>query len=200
MQAIQWPALISFVLVTTLTPGPNNIACASLGIRYGYRKTLPFIVGIVSAFFLMMLAAGLLAAWLQTALPNFERIVRWLGAIYILWLARQSYQATYDLELEEREPEGYLKGFVLAALNPKVVVFGLSVHGAFLSAIAGDIIRVALASAALAIMAFVATSAWALFGAGIRRWLGSPRVVVWLNRGLALLLVYTALEISGLLG
>ena len=200
MQAIQWPALISFVLVTTLTPGPNNIACASLGIRYGYRKTLPFILGIVSAFFLMMLAAGLLAAWLQTSLPNFERIVRWLGAIYILWLARQSYQATYDLELEEREPEGYLKGFVLAALKPKVGVFGLSVHGAFLNAIASDIFRVTLASAALAIMAFVATSAWALFGAGIRRWLGSPRVVAWLNRGLALLLVYTALEISGLLG
>lgn len=200
MQTIQWPALLSFVLVTTMTPGPNNIACASLGIRYGYRKTLPFILGIVSAFFLMMFAAGLLAAWLQTALPNFERIIRWLGAIYILWLAWQSYQATYDLELRDREPEGYLSGLILAALNPKVVVFGLSVHGAFLSAIAGNMLWVALASAALAVMAFIATSSWALFGAGIRRWLGNPRVVAWLNRGLALLLVYTALEISGLLG
>lgn len=200
MQAIQWPALLSFVLVTTLTPGPNNIACASLGIRYGYRKTLPFILGIVSAFFLMMFAAGLLAAWLQTALPNFERIIRWLGAIYILWLAWQSYQATYDLELRDREPEGYLSGLILAALNPKVVVFGLSVHGAFLSAIAGNMLWVAVASAALAMMAFIATSSWALFGAGIRRWLGNPQVVAWLNRGLALLLVYTALEISGLLG
>jgi threonine/homoserine/homoserine lactone efflux protein len=62
MQTIQWPALLSFVFITTLTPGPNNIACASLGIRYGYRKALPFILGIVSAFFLIMLGAGLISS------------------------------------------------------------------------------------------------------------------------------------------
>ncbi len=199
MQSIQWPALLSFVLITTLTPGPNNIACASLGIRHGYRKALPFIAGIGAAFFLMMLGAGLLSAWLQEALPNFQTYVRIFGAGYILWLAWHIYQASYDLEMDEQVPEGFGRGFILAGLNPKVVVFGLSVHGAFLSGIADQLGLVAFASAALASMAFIATSSWALFGAGIRRWSNNPRLVNWLNRILALLLVYTAIEISGLL-
>jgi cysteine/O-acetylserine efflux protein len=200
MQTIQWPALLSFVLITTLTPGPNNIACASLGIRYGYRKALPFILGIVSAFFLIMLGAGLLSSWLQTALPNFESIVRVIGAAYIMWLAWHSIQASYDLEMDQAKVDGYARGFALSILNPKAIVFGLSVHGAFLNSIADDLLLVVFASIALASMAFLATSAWALFGAGIRQWLDNPRVVAWLNRALALLLVYTAIEISGLRG
>ena len=35
--------LISFVVVTTFTPGPNNISSASMGVLHGYRKTLNFL-------------------------------------------------------------------------------------------------------------------------------------------------------------
>jgi len=170
-----------------------------MGIRYGYRRTIPFILGIVSAFFLTMLGSGLISAWLSQVLPSFESVIRIVGAIYILWLAWHIYQASFELEIGADKIDGYGRGFFLSAVNPKVIVFGLSVHGAFLSSIAGEISQVAFASIALAGMAFIATSTWALFGAAIRKWLQKPRVVAWLNRGLAALLVYTAIEISGLL-
>ena len=53
--------LISFVFVTTFTPGPNNISSASMGMRYGYRKTVAYLLGISSGFFVVMLACALLS-------------------------------------------------------------------------------------------------------------------------------------------
>ena len=50
--------LISFVIVTTFTPGPNNISSAAMGVAYGYRRTIPYLFGIASGFFLVMLAAA----------------------------------------------------------------------------------------------------------------------------------------------
>ena len=40
--------LISFVIVTTFTPGPNNISSAAMGIAFGYRRTLPYLFGITA--------------------------------------------------------------------------------------------------------------------------------------------------------
>ena len=41
-------ALISFVAVTTYTPEQNNISSASMGVLYGYKRTLPYMLGISS--------------------------------------------------------------------------------------------------------------------------------------------------------
>lgn len=198
MNEIPLAPLLTFVFITTYTPGPNNIASASSGILYGYRKTLPFLLGIISAFFIIMLSSGLLSAKLNELLPNFEAMIRIVGAIYILWLAYHSLRASYDFEVEKQDAPSYRQGFLLSILNPKGIVFGLSVHGAFLNPIADDFLLVLLASVLLASVAFTAISTWALFGAAIRHWLRNPLVQRWLNATLALLLVYTAIEISGL--
>ena len=200
MNDIPIRALLTFMFITTFTPGPNNIASASSGILYGYRKSLPFLSGIFSAFFISMLGSGLLSAKLSEVLPNFEAIIRIVGAIYILWLAYHTFMASYDFDVENDDAGSFRQGFLLSILNPKVVVYGMSVHGAFLNPIANDLLLVILASFVLASVAFIATTAWALFGAGIRQWLRNPIAQRWLNATLALLLVYTAIEISGLFG
>ena len=54
-------AMLSFILVTTFTPGPANISSASMGILYGYRNSLRFLAGLATAVFLMMLFSGLVS-------------------------------------------------------------------------------------------------------------------------------------------
>lgn len=56
--AINRPALISFLIVTLLIPGPFNLSCISLGIRRGYRVTLTYIWGIVLGIFTQSWSAG----------------------------------------------------------------------------------------------------------------------------------------------
>jgi cysteine/O-acetylserine efflux protein len=195
-----WLALLSFIVVTTYTPGPNNISAASMGVLYGYKRTLPYLLGIVSGFFLMMTLSGLVSGFLLEKIPAFEGILRIAGAIYILWLAWHTLQASYSFdEEEEQKPLGYLQGFFLQVLNVKVIVYGLTLYSTFLAGKIPSLPVLILSAAALSAVGFTSVSLWTLFGAGIRKYLNQPKIRRIVNIVLALLLVYTAVDLSGVL-
>jgi len=98
MQDIALIPFLTFVIVTTFTPGPNNISSSSMGILFGYRKTLPFILGIVTGFVFTMLVSGFLSRTVFGLVPELEAIMRLVGAGYILWLAYKTWKSSYQLD------------------------------------------------------------------------------------------------------
>jgi cysteine/O-acetylserine efflux protein len=192
-------ALISFVAVTTYTPGPNNISAASMGVLYGYKRTLPYMLGMVSGFFMMLTLSGLVSGFLIEKIPAFEVVLRFAGALYILWLAWHTLRASYTFDEEQTKPLGFIQGFLLQVLNVKVIVYGLTLYGTFLSNKIPSTLHLVLSALLFACVGFTSVSLWTLFGAGIRRYLNQPKVRRVVNIALALLLVYTAVDISGVL-
>jgi cysteine/O-acetylserine efflux protein len=192
-------ALVSFVLIASFTPGPNNITSASMGIIFGYKQTLKYLAGIVAGFFLVMLVCGWISATLLQVLPSFENILRLVGAIYILWLAYHTFKASYDFEEGQQIQLGFSKGFFLQLLNPKAIVYGLTVYSTLLGDRVTGLLPLLFSAIALAGVGFCAISTWTLFGASIRTYLNHSRVKQVLNTILSLLLVYTAVELSGIL-
>ena len=77
-----YPFLV-YVLVTTFTPGPNNIMSMTNAMRYGYLRTLKFLAGMAVGFFIVMLASGLLNVVLTGWLPALELWLKILGALYM---------------------------------------------------------------------------------------------------------------------
>ena len=191
--------LISFVLITTYTPGPNNISAASMGVLYGYKRTLPYMLGMVSGFFVMLTLSGLVSGFLLEQIPAFETILRIAGALYILWLAWHTLKASYTFDEEEQKPLGFIQGFLLQVLNVKVIVYGLTLYGTFLANKIPSFFHLVLSAALFASVGFTSVTLWTLFGAGIRKYLNRPKVRQAVNIVLALLLVYTAVDLSGLL-
>ena len=192
-------ALISFVAVTTYTPGPNNISAASMGVLYGYKRTLPYMLGMVSGFFMMLTLSGLVSGFLIEKIPAFEMVLRIAGALYILWLAWHTLRASYTFDEEQAKPLGFIQGFLLQVLNVKVIVYGLTLYGTFLANKIPSVYHLVLSALLFASVGFTSVSLWTLFGAGIRRYLNQPKVRLVVNVVLALLLVYTAVDISGVL-
>jgi cysteine/O-acetylserine efflux protein len=192
-------ALISFVAVTTYTPGPNNISAASMGVLYGYKRTLPYMLGMVSGFFIMLSLSGLISGFLLEQIPAFEIVLRIVGALYILWLAWHTLKASYTFDEENQKPLGYLQGFLLQVLNVKVIVYGLTLYGTFLADKIPSFFYLVLSAALFASVGFTSVSLWTLFGAGIRKYLNRPKLRLIANIILALLMVYAAVDISGLL-
>jgi len=196
---VEFIALISFVVITTFTPGPNNISSASMGNLYGYDKTLPYLSGIVAGFILMMLLCGWISSTLLQILPAIEGVLRFVGAAYILWLAIHTFRASYVFDEDQQGLLGFKNGFLLQLLNPKVIVYGLTLYSAFLGEIETNPFYLIVSAVTFAGVTFFATSTWALFGASIRTYLHRPWVNQTLNAVLSLLLVYTAVELSGIL-
>jgi cysteine/O-acetylserine efflux protein len=196
--SIEMVPLISFVLVTTFSPGPNNISSASMGVLYGFRLTLKYLGGIAAGFFIVMLLCAWVSSTLLKFIPTMEPALRIIGALYILWLAVGTARASYDFKETGQPPMAFKMGFLLQALNPKVVVYGLTLYSTFLAAAANSPVFLAVSATLFSITAFCATSAWALSGALIRKHLHQPKVRASVNLGLVLLLIYTAAELSGI--
>lgn len=196
---IEFVPLISFVMITTFTPGPNNISSASMGILYGYRKTLNYLFGITTGFFLVMMACAYLSTTLFAILPSAETYLRWIGAGYIMYLAIGILHSSYVVSESDEAPRAFTKGFILQMFNPKVVVYGLTLYTTFLAPISGKLPYLSISAISFALTVFAATSTWALFGSAIKNRLKNDNFRKMINTSLSLLLVYTAVELSGIL-
>ncbi len=190
--------LISFVIVTTFTPGPNNISSASLGVMYGYKTAFNFLVGIAFGFFVVMIACAYLSSALLAVIPVAERYLRWIGAVYILWLAIGTLRSSYSFSESDGLSKAFTKGFILQLFNPKVAVYGLTLYSTFLAPISRRMDYLSLSALSFAFTAFVATSTWALFGAAIKEKLRNNSFKKIVNTSLSILLIYTAIELLGI--
>lgn len=172
-----------------------------MGGLYGYRRSLPFLMGIANGFFLTMLACATLSSVLNAYLPVLEPTLKLLGTGYILWLAYGVYKSSSKLLEKETDtkPLRYWNGMALQLVNPKAAFFGLTVYAVFLTPILDEPLTFLWTPLVLATITFTAISTWALGGQVIHRWLGTPVRAKAFGTMLALALVYTALDLSGVL-
>ena len=192
-------SLISYVLISSFTPGPSNISSASLAVLHGYKNTLKYQAGLALGVFLFMLLSGWLSMSLLNIFPVLEPIMRYVGAGYILYLAFGILKASYTFTEKNVKPLGFVHGFMLQILNPKLTVYAFTLFSAFLASLTRSFVPLVFICVLLAMTSFCATSVWALFGTSIKDYLHSPRLKTIVNFLLSLSLVYTAITLVGLL-
>lgn len=189
--------LAVFVLVTTFTPGPGNITSAAMGMMYGYKSTLRFLSGMVVGYLVIMLLCAFLSSTLLKIIPTIEAVLRVAGAGYILWLAVGTARATYDFSSNNKSPLRFKHGFLLQALNPKAIVFGLTIYTTFLAGFSGRPYILALSTVVLAFVTFCSVSLWALSGVQIQGFIHHEHTRRLVNLVMVALLVYCAVNLSG---
>ena len=192
-------SLVSFVLITTFTPGPSNISSASMGVLHGYRNTLNFLVGMAAGFFCIMLMSGWVSTTLLRFFPALEPALRYIGAGYILYLAFGILKASYTFTEKGVKSLGFVHGVTLQVLNPKLLVYAFTLFAVFLAPVTSNIALLVLVVVVLTMTAFCATSVWALFGTVIKTHLHYPRVKALVNTILSLFLIYTAFVLAGII-
>ena len=200
MNLVDFGTLIPFVLITTFTPGPNNLSSASMSINFGIKKTMNYIYGIVSGFFLLLLLCGLFSKLIFTAIPSVEPIMRWVGAAYILYLAYSTFKASFSFQGKSNQYLwGFYKGVLLQFINPKGIIYALTLYSVFLNRLIGNPFYIILFSLGFAFIGLCSLLIWSLFGAIINRYLHNLKLRIIINSILSLLLAYTAVKISGIL-
>ena len=164
-------------LLMVLTPGPNMIYLISRSICQGRKAGVTSLLGVVAGFFVHMFAAaaGLTAVFL--AVPMAYELLKWAGALYLLWMAWQALKpgARSPFEAQELAPDSspklVLMGFMTSVLNPKVAVFYLSVFPQFISPEHGSVFVQSLILGLTQIsVSFTVNLLIALFAAGIASW------------------------------
>jgi threonine/homoserine/homoserine lactone efflux protein len=182
-------AMIAFCFVASVTPGPNNLMLMTSGVNFGFRRTLPHLIGVVLGFTLMVALVGFGLDAIFSRFPQLLPAMRYLGAAYMLWLA---YKIATAGPLREGGNGGAPLGFFAAAafqwVNPKgwVMAVGALTAYAVVDDYARNVIIIALT---YLIVGFPSSGAWAALGASMRRALADPRVARPFNWAMAALLV-----------
>ena len=182
---------ITYMFVTTFTPGPNNLLSMSNAMHSGYRRTLKFLLGIFTGFMLVMLLCGLLNFVLLSLAPSVKIWLNILGAAYMVYLAIHIMLSKPDEgEQATDRMNTFRAGFILQFLNLKSILYGITIFSNFIVPAYPNPLQAALFAPLLAAIAFVAISAWALGGDIFRKTLN--RYYRAANIVMGLLLIYTA--------
>jgi len=160
-----------------LTPGPNMIYLISRSICQGRTAGVISLFGVVAGFFLHMLAAAIGLSAIFLAVPLAYELLKWLGALYLLWLAWEAVKPGARSPFEPRAlaPDSprrlFLMGFLTNVLNPKVAVFYLSIFPQFINTERGAVFLQSLMLGLTQIsVSFTVNLLIALSAAGIAGW------------------------------
>jgi threonine/homoserine/homoserine lactone efflux protein len=184
-------ALIAFAFVTSVTPGPNNMMLLASGVNYGFRRTIPHMLGISIGFGAMILALGLGFGQLFAAFPQAYTALKVVSIIYLVWLAWK-IAASGPISGGSGEAAGKPMTFLGACafqwVNPKAWTMGLGAISAY--TLPADYMASLLVVCAVFVAVNLPTvSLWTLFGAGMRRFLTDPAKVRVFNVAMALMLL-----------
>ncbi|AKI97687.1 LysE family transporter [Kosmotoga pacifica] len=188
---------LAYVFTMTFTPGPNNIMSMANANRFGYRKTLNFLLGVVSGFFTILLLSGLFNLALENIMPGIQLFMNIFGGLYIGYLGISVIIDRGHRTGAQKHLNNYLVGFSMQFANPKGILFGITIMANFIIPYYKSSISLILFSAFLTFVAFISVSCWALFGVLFQRFLSRYGKAI--NITLGLLLIYSAVSISGIM-
>lgn len=187
-----WLLFSGAALLMALTPGPNMVYLLSRSICQGRRAGVISLFGVVAGFLVHMLAAAVGLSALFMAVPMAYEILKWAGALYLLYLAWQAVKPGARSPFEARDlPQDsprklFAMGFLTNLLNPKIAVFYLAIFPQFVSPAHGSVLvqSVVLGLTQIA-FSFSVNLGIALSAAGLaswfqhhRRWLAVQRYVM----------------------
>lgn len=186
-------ALASYMSVMSITPGPNNIMLASSGVNFGFRRTLPHMLGIsFGCAFQLFVTATLLGSVLGW-LDGTRSVLAVIGCSYLLYLSWRLIHSTAPGSKEVGKPLRFIEAALFQWINPKAWVMAVNAAILFMPK-QGSLLHAALALAAVTLIVNLPCIAvWALGGDRLRRYLQQARHLRLFNLAMAMLMAATAL-------
>ena len=181
--------LIGFALVSSITPGPNNMMLMASGANFGMRRTVPHMLGVAIGFTVMIALVGVGLVGLFEAWPPAFKILKIVSAVYLVWLAWKI--ATAPPPSATRDGGGRPMTFVQAALfqwvNPKAWTMALTAITVYAGS--RNVPAVLAVALAFGVINLPSVGIWAAMGQYLQRWMTDDRSRRLFNWGMAALLV-----------
>lgn len=189
---IDLPALTTYFAVMSITPGPNNVMVTASGAAFGYRATLPHVVGIGLGAGLQMVLVALGVGLVFQRFPMLHTVLAWGGAAYLVYLAWQLLNAGAVAETDARRPFTIGQAMLFQVINPKAWVMAITTAAVFLPRGTPFPHLLAAVGGIFLAVNIPCVSVWALFGSSVRHLLLRPAYRRVFNLTMSVLLVLTA--------
>lgn len=184
-------ALVVFAFTTSITPGPNNMMLFASGVNFGFRRTIPHMLGIGVGFLSLLIGVGLGLGALLATVPLLYLALKIAGGLYLLYIAWKigTSRTLSDGKVGAR-PMSFLGAAAFQWVNPKAWVMAVTAMATYSDPRPGGyLFSVAVIGLVFAAVNLPSVSTWAGFGSVLREWLSVPVRLKWFNVTMAVLLV-----------
>ncbi len=190
-------ALAAFAFVSSITPGPNNLMLMTSGANFGFRRSLPHMLGVGLGFMFMLLVIGTGLVGLFETVPYSYTALKVLSVAYLMFLA---WKIATAAPAEEAKSTGSPLTFMQAALfqwvNPKAWVMGMTATSVYSPQ--QTMLQVVIVTLVFGIINLPCVSSWTVLGQQIRYVLTSPLRLRSFNVSMALLLIASLYPVLGI--
>ena len=189
-------ALVLFAFVSSITPGPNNLMLMASGANFGFRRSIPHMLGISIGFMLMVFLVGIGLVQVFDLYPVSHLILKVASAAYMSWLAwKIAHAAPPSKGAAGGSPMSFLQAAAFQWVNPKA--WAMALTAVTLYAPDRSIYAVALVALAFGTVNGPAVSTWTVLGQQMRRLLTNPTRLRMFNYTMAALLIASLYPLLG---
>lgn len=171
------------------TPGPANMALLATGARYGFRRALPFMLGVAFGKQLIIWPIGFGLMELAARAPFVFLALKYISAAYIIWLAWKVANMRLAVGGSAGKAPGFAAGLIVHPLNPKAWAMIVGGFTAFVAPETSTLEATATIAAILLACQLLMHPIWTLAGDRIARTLAGTAAEPYLMYTLAALTV-----------
>ena len=190
----EFTALLVLATAMSFTPGPNTTLSTALAANHGLRRSLRFVLAVPVGWVLLLALCALGVGALVTGIPALRWAIKGVGIAYLLWLAFKLSRSGQLAQAQQAQLQvGFGQGVLLQFVNIKAWLLALTIVVGWVAGQSDVTTRMLVVLPVMALYALSSNLLYACIGAALRQWLAQGQRLLWFNRGMAALLVGTAI-------
>ena len=180
--------LIGISISMGFTPGPNNAVASYSAFNFGFRKTLPIILGVGFGYTTLVILLIVVLISIFQEYPLIQEIIRILGSIFLIYLAYKISFSNGKLDGKTENPVKFYETFFFQFINPKGVMAAITLISKFViqdEYISSSITVIVVCS----VTAFISITLWAGLGKFLRKFATNNEFIKRFNYAMSILLI-----------
>ena len=182
-------SLILFCLVTSCTPGPNNILASYSGFNFGIKKTLPLMSGVAFGYTLMLTFVNFGLIVIFKNYPIIQQIIKVIGSIFLIYLAYKISFSISNSNILQKNPVKFFDTFLFQFINPKAIIVATIMVSTFVDSNNNYIRESFWVIGVNFIFAWFSITFWSLLGKFLRKFATNDKFIKIFNYVMSFLLI-----------
>ena len=181
--------VLTFAMTAAITPGPNNIILSTNAVNYGFKETIPLMMGVFFGFLSILTLCLLGIGELYKSFPAIAMIVKIVATCFLVYLSFRIFTSSSFSDEKNSKKFSFKDIYFFQIINPKAVTVSMSSSAIFIQNKFSYQIEFILIFLCFVISTSTSAIAWAAIGHSFRKYLDDKKKIIIFNRIMAVLLL-----------
>ena len=183
--------ILTFAMTAAITPGPNDIILSTNAVNFGFRKTIPLILGVFFGFLSVLTLCLLGIGEIYKSFPAIAMILKIIAVLFLSYLSFKILTSSSFSDEKKSKNFTFKDIYFFQIINPKGVTVSMSSSAIFIQNKFPYEIEFILIFICFVISTSTSAVVWAAIGHSFRKYLNDQKKIIYFNRTMALLLLFS---------